>query len=40
MVTLISHVVVEIYERLKPNFQTSAQEIGAILGYFSILKQQ
>ena len=41
MVTLISHVVVEIqYERLKPYFQTSAQEISAILGYFPILKQQ
>ena len=39
MVTLIYHVVVE-YERLKPYFQTSAQEISAILGYFPILQWQ
>ena len=40
MVTLISRVVVEICERWKPYFQTSAQKISAILGYFPILKQQ
>ena len=41
MVTLISHVVVKLrYERLKPYFQTSVQEISPILGYFPILKQQ
>ena len=28
------------YDRLKLHFQTSAQEISAILGYFPILKQQ
>ena len=40
MVTLISHTLLLRYERLKPYFQTSAQEISAILGYFPILKQQ
>ena len=39
MVTLISHVFFS-YDRLKLYFQTSAQEISAILGYFPILKQQ
>ena len=39
MISLISNVFVS-YERLKPYFLTSAQEISAILGYFPILKQQ
>ena len=37
MVTLI---LLLRYEHLKPYFQTSAQEISAILEYFPILKQQ
>ena len=36
----INALVSPLYERLKPYFQTSAQEISAILEYFPILKQQ
>ena len=39
MVTVIFPIFVE-YERLKTYFQTSTQEISAILGYFPILNPQ
>ena len=39
MVTFIFHIFVELCQRLKTYFPTSAQEISAILGHFPILKQ-
>ena len=37
---MVSFLTLLSYERLKLYFQTSAQEISAILEYFPILKQQ
>ena len=39
MVTFIFHILLS-YERLSTYFQTSTQEISAILGHFPILVQQ
>ena len=39
MVTFIFHIFVELWA-FENFFPTSAQEIGAILGHFPILKQQ
>ena len=39
MVTFLLFTFLLSYERLKTYFQTSAQEINAILGHFHILKQ-